>query len=147
MSRQNKVNPGMYTQRGRLAQDDAAREIAKQRSVGSEHTWQPVQRDSQPRLTPESEGADDDVSIASPDEAAAKKPAPFDTAQGSPERSRGARVTAKAKSAPKTAARKRAKAPKRSTARAKKTAAPAVRAKAKRARTKAKAKSAKRRKS
>jgi hypothetical protein len=36
MSRQNKVNPGMYTQRGRLAQDDAAREIAKQRAIGSE---------------------------------------------------------------------------------------------------------------
>ena len=27
MSRQNKVNPGMYTQRGRLTQDDAAREL------------------------------------------------------------------------------------------------------------------------
>ena len=31
MSRQNKVNPGMYTQRGRLTQDDAAREMKKQR--------------------------------------------------------------------------------------------------------------------
>ena len=29
MSSQNKVNPGMYTQRGRLTQDDAAREIAR----------------------------------------------------------------------------------------------------------------------
>ena len=147
MSRQNKVNPGMYTQRGRLAQDDAAREIAKQRSVGSEHTWQPVQRDAQPRLTPEMEGADDDAPIAAPDETVVKKPAPYDLTQGSPERSRGARVTAKARSAPKTGSRKTAKAPKKSTARAKKTAAPAVRAKAKRARTtKAKAKSAKRRK-
>ncbi len=35
MSRQNKVNPGMYTQRGRLAQDDAARELQRQRSVGA----------------------------------------------------------------------------------------------------------------
>jgi len=64
MSRQNKVNPGMYTQRGRLTQDDAAREIAKQRSVGSEHTWQPVQRDQEPRLTSESEGDDEDAGIA-----------------------------------------------------------------------------------
>jgi hypothetical protein len=30
MSRQNKVNPGRYTQRGRLTQDDAARELRKQ---------------------------------------------------------------------------------------------------------------------
>ena len=29
MSRQNKVNPGMYTQRGRLTQDDAARELTQ----------------------------------------------------------------------------------------------------------------------
>jgi hypothetical protein len=31
MSRENRVNPGMYTQAGRLSPDDAAREIAKQR--------------------------------------------------------------------------------------------------------------------
>ena len=135
MSRQNKVNPGMYTQRGRLTQDDAAREIAKQRSVGSEHTWQPVQRDAEPRLTPDSESAEDDGAIATPDETTEKKPAPFHPAQGSRERSRGARVTAKPKAAPKTAARKTAKAPKKRTARAKKTAAAAVRAKAKSART------------
>jgi colicin import membrane protein len=60
MSRQNKVNPGMYTQRGRLAQDDAAREIAKQRSIGSEHTWQPVKRDHQQVPPSKSAGADDD---------------------------------------------------------------------------------------
>jgi hypothetical protein len=30
MSRQNKVNPGQYTQAGRLAPDDAARERGKQ---------------------------------------------------------------------------------------------------------------------
>ena len=60
MSRQNKVNPGMYTQRGRLTQDDAAREIAKQRSIGSEHTWQPVKRDHQPVPTSKAAGADDD---------------------------------------------------------------------------------------
>ena len=134
MSRQNKVNPGMYTQRGRLTQDDAAREIAKQRSVGSEHTWQPVQRDQEPRLTSESEGDEEDAGIAAPDESAEKTPA---------------RVTAKPRSAKKTAARKTAKARAKRTARAKKTAATAMRGKAKRAgrTTKAKAKSAKRRKS
>jgi hypothetical protein len=31
MSRENRVNPGMYTQAGRLTTDDAAREYAKQR--------------------------------------------------------------------------------------------------------------------
>jgi hypothetical protein len=133
MSRQNKVNPGMYTQRGRLTQDDAAREIAKQRSVGSEHTWQPVQRDQEPRLTSESEGDDEDAGVAAPDESAEKKPA---------------RVTAKPRSAKKTAARKMAKAPARRTVRAKKTAAPAMRGKAKSGRTtKTRATSAKRRKS
>jgi hypothetical protein len=35
MSRQNKVNPGNYTQAGRLSQDDAAREMKKQRDVES----------------------------------------------------------------------------------------------------------------
>lgn len=49
MSRQNKVNPGMYTQRGRLTQDDAARELKRQRSIGSQYTWQPVQKDQRPR--------------------------------------------------------------------------------------------------
>ena len=50
MSRQNKVNPGMYTQRGRLTQDDAARELKRQREVGSAHTWQPSKKDYFPRL-------------------------------------------------------------------------------------------------
>ena len=133
MSRQNKVNPGMYTQRGRLAQDDAAREIAKQRSVGSEHTWQPVQRDQEPRVTSESEGDEDDAGISAPNETAEKTPA---------------RVSAKPKPVKKPAPRKMAKVRAKTTARPKKTAAPAMRGKAKSARTtKAKAKSAKRRKS
>jgi len=133
MSRQNKVNPGMYTQRGRLTQDDAAREIAKQRSVGSEHTWQPVKRDGEPRLTSDPEGDEEDAGIATPDEKTDKPPA---------------RVAAKPNSARKTAARKTAKGPATNMARAKKTAAPAVRAKAKSGRIqKAKAKTAKRRKS
>ena len=49
MSRQNKVNPGTYTQRGRLTQDDAARELRKQNALGSPHTWQPVKRNAMPR--------------------------------------------------------------------------------------------------
>ena len=35
MSKQNKVNPGQYTQAGRLTPDDTARELAKQREMGS----------------------------------------------------------------------------------------------------------------
>ena len=50
MSRQNKVNPGMYTQRGRLTQDDAARELRKQSAIGSPHTWQPVNTKRRPWL-------------------------------------------------------------------------------------------------
>jgi len=134
MSRQNKVNPGMYTQRGRLTQDDAARELKRQREVGSQHTWQPVQRDAQPRPKSNGEGAADDGDVADVAEPvkSAKKPA---------------RVTAKGKTAPKTASRKTAKAPAMTVARAKK-AAPASRTRARSVKTvKAKAKSAKRRKS
>jgi hypothetical protein len=57
MSRQNKVNPGMYTQRGRLTQDDAARELKRQRSIGSEHTWQPSKKDHFPRLASNNDDA------------------------------------------------------------------------------------------
>lgn len=35
MSKQNKVNPGTYTQAGRLTPDDAARELKKQREAAS----------------------------------------------------------------------------------------------------------------
>ena len=49
MSRQNKVNPGTYTQRGRLTQDDAARELQKQNALGSPHTWQPVKKNAMRR--------------------------------------------------------------------------------------------------
>ena len=52
MSRQNKVNPGTYTQRGRLTQDDAARELRKQSAIGSSHTWQPVNTKARPWLAP-----------------------------------------------------------------------------------------------
>ena len=57
MSRQNKVNPGMYTQRGRLTQDDAARELRKQSAFGSPHTWQPVNT-RRPRLEPPGDAVD-----------------------------------------------------------------------------------------
>ena len=59
MSRQNKVNPGMYTQRGRLTPDDAARELRKQSAIGSPHTWQPVHTHTQPRLAPAADVARD----------------------------------------------------------------------------------------
>ena len=52
MSRQNKVNPGMYTQRGRLTQDDAARELRKQSASGPPRPWQPVNTETRPRLAP-----------------------------------------------------------------------------------------------
>ena len=35
MSKQNKVNPGTYTQAGRLTPDDTARELKKQREAAS----------------------------------------------------------------------------------------------------------------
>ena len=53
MSRQNKVNPGMYTQRGRLTQDDVAREWRKQSALGSPHTWQPVKARANNRIETE----------------------------------------------------------------------------------------------
>jgi hypothetical protein len=42
----------MYTQRGRLSQDDAARELRKQSVFGSPHTWQPKNTRTTPRLAP-----------------------------------------------------------------------------------------------
>jgi hypothetical protein len=42
MSRQNKVNPGTYTQRGRLTQDDASRELRKQIAIRPSHTSPPA---------------------------------------------------------------------------------------------------------
>ena len=102
MSRQNKVNPGMYTQRGRLTQDDAARELTKQRAIGSEHTWQPVQRDTRPKLDSTAEGADDD---AEPVETAREKPARM-TAKAKP-----TRRSAKAKPAAKARTKSKREAP------------------------------------
>ena len=146
MSRHNKVNPGMYTQRGRLTQDDAARELAKQRSIGSEHTWQPVKRDAKPRLESPTENADDTVDEAGENESgvAEEMPAP-DAAKATPSR----KQTRSRKAPPrKPAARKAVKARAKTTARAKPTAAASRKSKAKSgASSKANAKSAKRRKS
>ena len=57
MSRPNKVNPGMYTQRGRLTQDDAARELRKQSAIASPHTWQPMNTKTRRRLAPAGDAA------------------------------------------------------------------------------------------
>jgi hypothetical protein len=64
MSRQNKVNPGMYTQRGRLTQDDAARELRKQSAIGSPHTWQPVNTKTRRWPAPAGDAARDTDSSA-----------------------------------------------------------------------------------
>src|SRR5687768_13587335 len=74
MSRQNKVNPGMYTQRGRLTQDDAAREMKKQREVGSEHTWQPSKKDHFPRLASDNDDAELGAETSGDNETADAKP-------------------------------------------------------------------------
>jgi hypothetical protein len=94
MSRQNKVNPGMYTQRGRLTQDDAAREFAKQRAIGSEPTWQPVKREQHPGPAAKAEGADDDSAADEP-AATPEKPARV-IVKAKPAAAR-AKTTAKAK--------------------------------------------------
>ena len=46
MSKDNKVNPGTYTQAGRLSPDDAAREMKKQREMASS-----TKTDEKPRST------------------------------------------------------------------------------------------------
>ena len=74
MSRQNKVNPGQYTQRGRLTQDDAAREIARQRSIGSQHTWQPVRKNMTPRFASKDEDADRGAETSEDTESLAPRP-------------------------------------------------------------------------
>jgi len=54
MSRVNKVNPGQYTQAGRLSQDEAARELKKQRDAGSPKRAEggQVGEDVEPGVTP-----------------------------------------------------------------------------------------------
>ena len=70
MSKENKVNPGKYTQAGRLTPDDAAREMKKQREMAS-----PSRTDGKPhpfaakKREPEEDELDDERE-ASPDDTA-----------------------------------------------------------------------------
>ena len=125
MSRQNKVNPGMYTQRGRLSQDDGARELARQRSsIASQHNWQPDSKNATPWPTNNVPGA----SVPGAGESAAEvaKPTAVKAAEKKPVRAAAKPVATKTV---KTAAKSPAK-------RKKKTARTApVKAKAKAAKT------------
>ena len=68
MSRENKVNPGQYTQAGRLTPDDTAREMKKQREAAPNRT----DDHPHPFQAKKSDGAGedklDDRRDASPDE-------------------------------------------------------------------------------
>jgi hypothetical protein len=122
MSRQNKVNPGMYTQRGRLTPDDAAREMKKQREIGSENTWQPSKKDHFPRLASDENDAelgaetsgDNDSADAKPS-AVNAKPAPRTAKAAAPKKAAPAKAkrskTAKSKTAMKTAGKAKAAKP------------------------------------
>lgn len=108
MSRQNKVNPGMYTQRGRLSQDDIARELARQRAaVEPPHGWKPEQNN--PFQAPPEPKEDD---AESGEQAAAPEPAK--TAKKKPVRvkAKTAKPALKAKTAARTVKAKRPKAAK-----------------------------------
>ena len=52
MSKYNKVNPGIYTQRGRLTPDEAARERRKQREISPARTSQPMSSETRPAPPP-----------------------------------------------------------------------------------------------
>ena len=75
MSRQNKVNPGQYTQRGRLAQDDMARELKVQdASISSQKSWQPASDRQTPWPEATSGDAEAEDSPASQTNEAAEAP-------------------------------------------------------------------------
>ena len=63
MSKQNKVNPGTYTQAGRLSTDDTAREMKKQGEMASPSNQdgkaQP-HKAAEPRVTEKDKTDDDD---------------------------------------------------------------------------------------
>jgi hypothetical protein len=142
MSRNNKVNKDHYVQRGRLTPDEAARELAKMRQVGSQHTWQPTKKDALPRReskdpaagteTTEDKGGNEETSpeaeLGQASEAATKKPATksasmkANAAEAAPPTGRTAKAAiatdktsgkAKAQKASKTAMKRTASAPKR----------------------------------
>lgn len=62
MSKQNKVNPGNYTQAGRLSQDDVAREMKKQRDVEPTESEgnPPHHAPAKPRVTDEDKPDEDE---------------------------------------------------------------------------------------
>jgi hypothetical protein len=115
MSRQNKVNPGRYTQRGRLTQDDAARELRKQSLMASPNTWQPVDTRTGPLQAPAGDATRQ--SEASPDKGTMAEASPKVERRPASRVTRKKRVT---KSAPSIAGAKAAKA-KRTTTRKSKT--------------------------
>ena len=63
MSKQNKVNPGTYTQAGRLSQDDAAREMKKQRDNASPRQTEggDFGEKQTPQVTDEDKSEDDEA--------------------------------------------------------------------------------------
>ena len=146
MSRQNKVNPGMYTQRGRLTQDDFARELKQQREAGSAQPWPPEQQ-HEPfhfRETPKADDAADGEQDREPAKPVQKQPArvraktakkPARTAAAKPAVKAKKATTVKRKSAKRAKPATRAKAAPRATsatrAKAAKRAKPSSRAKAK----------------
>ena len=116
MSKPNKVNPGMYTQRGRLTQDDAARELRKQSATGSPHTWQPVNTKARPRLAPAGDAAGD-TEMSADNETMVETSPQVETRPAS----RVTRNTKAAKAAPSNARAKAAKAKTAGTRKAKRT--------------------------
>ena len=69
MSKQNKVNPGTYTQAGRLSPDDTAREMKKQRELASpaEDKAEPY-TPHQPKETEKDKAGDEEESEDSTEE-------------------------------------------------------------------------------
>jgi hypothetical protein len=60
MSRQNKVNPGMYTQKGRLAPDDTARELKRQRDAAPPDRAREKAPAARPRVTEKDKDAEEE---------------------------------------------------------------------------------------
>jgi hypothetical protein len=62
MSKDNKVNPGTYTQAGRLSQDDSAREYKKQRDTASPKNTEGGQfgNNVEPSVTPKDKRQNDE---------------------------------------------------------------------------------------
>ncbi len=107
MSRQNKVNPGMYTQRGRLTQDDAARELKNQRHVGAPHTWQHGHNDKLPSFKG-SEPIEREEEVEAPKAKTVKAKAPKKVAPKA--KAKSAKKAAPAKTTKAKATRSKAKA-------------------------------------